>query len=84
MSQSCFLVSVLTGGRFFYLVADTSGPTCDTCVQAVGVSPCQVSVGRTLLASVGVSVDVKTSRAGNAGGASTLGVLGDQGAGPTG
>lgn len=66
-----------------YLVANTSRSTGDTRVLSVGVSSRQVSVGRALLASVGVSVDVKTGRAGNAGGAGPLGVLGDQSAGPT-
>ncbi len=69
--------------KALYLVANTSRPTGDTRVLAVGVAPCQVCVGRALLASVGVSVDVKPSRAGNAGGAGPLGVLGYQSAGPT-
>lgn len=65
-----------------HLVADTSRPTRDTRVLAVGVAPCQVCVGRTLLASVGVSVDVEAGRAGDAGGAGPLGVLGNEGADP--
>lgn len=67
--------------RSRYLVADASRSTGDTRVLAVGVSPSQVRVGRTLLASVRVSVDVKTSRAGNAGGAGMLGILRHQSAG---
>lgn len=66
-----------------YLVADTSRPTGDTRVLAVGVAPCQVCVGRALLASVGVPVDEETSGAGNAGGSGPLRVLGYQSAGPT-
>lgn len=66
-----------------YLVADTSRPTGDTRVLPIGVAPCQVCVGRALLASVGVSVNEETSGAGNAGGSGPLGVLGHQSAGPT-
>lgn len=68
----------------FYLVAPTCGPTGQTRVLAVGVSPGQVGVGWALLAPVGISVDVKPGRAGDAGGAGTLGVLRDQSAGPAG
>lgn len=67
--------------RGSHLVTDTSWSTRDTRVLAVGLSPSQVCVGGTLLASVGVSVDVKTSWAGNAGRAGTLGILRYQSAG---
>lgn len=66
-----------------YLVAHASGPTGDTRVLAVGVAPCQVRVGRALLASVGVSVDEEPGGAGDAGGAGPLGVVGYQSADPT-
>lgn len=74
---------LLSKRRTRYLVADTSRPTGETGLLAVGVALSQVCVGWALLASVGVSVDEKTSRAGDTRGAGLLGVLGHQSAGPT-
>lgn len=71
---------LLTQRRPRYLVANTSWPTGDTGVLAVGVASCQVCVGRALQASVGVSVDEESGGAGNTSGTRLLGVLGHQSA----
>ena len=70
-----------TETRGVYLVADAAGSTRDTGVLPVGVPSGQVRVGRTLLAPVGVPVDVETGGTGNAVGPGPRGVLRDQGAG---